>query len=161
MATLGYTLSTLAVTSLNSLGTDAWACSAEFDNSSNLYHDVMVGGVIDMGASMTNGETIDIFVVARHSATNTDVGGAIDTQMTIADAAQTEGTDFTEENVYYFATVTCDAAGDGQHWGPLSVSTVFGGIAPPQYFGLLFHNNSANSLSASGHSVDTIGLKYS
>ena len=57
----------VAVTAWESLGAGLWATSANVDNTTNLYMDMLVGGEIAATATtITAGESFDIYVAARY-----------------------------------------------------------------------------------------------
>ena len=71
----------IAVTAwTTTLLTQEWATSAIYDNTSNLYVDLLVGGVIAADTTtgtMAAGETFDIYVGALYDKdTTTTAGGA-------------------------------------------------------------------------------------
>ncbi|MGB0971939.1 MAG: hypothetical protein ACPGVG_13405 [Mycobacterium sp.] len=157
--TQSYSHASVAVTALNSLSGGAWASGAEIDNSSGTYQEILIGGVIAFGSSHVAGDVVRIYIRARHSATSTDTTGAISGD-DIADEAETEGTDFSTENLIPIGEVHCDAASDAQHWGPWSIAALFGGHMP-EYCGPIFHNVDASAaLAASGHSCDINRIQY-
>lgn len=156
-----YTVSTLAITAVTTtLAGGEWACSAEFDNSTNEYLNVLVGGTLVFGASHVEDDEIRIYPVMRHSATSTDVTAGIGTAFTISDAEKTEGTTFRQEQLGPpIAICTANAASSTVHWvGRGGIAQYFGEM--PQYFGLLFHNVDATAAMGSGSTLDTIAIEY-
>lgn len=153
---LVYVRSTLAVTSLNALVGGAFACSAEFDNSVNLYLDVKVGGTVVWGATLAAGDGVRIYIVAREGPAASDVTGGIGAGLTISDAVKS-GANFTIANIPLLDQVAFGSANDAQHWGPWSVGDLFGYV--PEYFGVFFENSATtNALAASGHALNTTAI---
>ena len=85
----------IAITLTGPLTTGAFRSSANFDNATSLYMDVLVGGMIgSAGTSWAAGESVDIYVMANYSDTTTDIGGARDGAYALGDGAQVADTDF-------------------------------------------------------------------
>jgi len=155
--------SALAVTEWDAtLAAGQFATSAIYDNTSTLYTDVLVGGVLELDATTpVAGDTMDIYIAGQYSETATDMGGGIDA---LFDAATEEVVDtaFVTANLVLFAVVsveaTTPATAQGYHWGPVSVASAFGGIMPKRFM-LVLHNNTAGTMAA-GPDVNTTGITY-
>jgi len=140
-----------------------YASSAMFDNTTNKYLDVLIGGLLELGATTpVAGDTLDIYVAGNYqTATATDVGGGIDA---LFDAATEEVADtaFNPLNLIFLGSVaveaTTPATAQGYHFGPLSIAQAFGGIMP-QKFMLVLHNNTAGTMAA-GSNVNAVGITY-
>lgn len=157
--------SAITVTAWDSLAADDWASSANYDNTSNLDDDVLVGGEIPASATtLAAGESFDIYVAARYDKdVTTSYGGGIGTQLTAGDSTLTEDTEFTPNNLKFLVSVTVeDTAPDTTQdyiWGPVSIAQAFGGVMP-QHFILLLHNNTGSALTTSCV-VNAVGITYS
>jgi hypothetical protein len=145
----------------NTLAADAWSNSANFDNSSTLYVDVLVGGFCGLDSTTAvAGETINIYAMANYSDTATDIGGARDAAYGF-DGLQVPDTDFIVANagpllavIGLHATETTDM---NYHWGPVSIAAAFGGTCPKD-FNILIHNNTSADIDAGD--INLIGITY-
>lgn len=154
----------LAVTAwTTTLLTQEWATSAIFDNSSSLFADVLLGGIVEgdtVTGVITAGESFDIYIVGQYSGTATDMGGGIDALLGAANE-EVKDVAFVKANLKLLVSVQVEATtpdvDQGYHWGPTSVEQVFGRM--PQFFMLLLHNNTGASLGA-GSDVNTVGITY-
>lgn len=164
MAVVTTTYATTAactVTNIESLTADAWASATQVDNTSNNYVDVLVGGVMVTSATPVAGDTINIYVAATYSDTDTDVGGAVDTTGAIGTATEvlTETTEFIKENLTLLAVVTADTTSAEQyHFGPISVASAFGGVMPRKWT-IIVHNNTTETMGT-GNTIDYTGITY-
>ncbi len=153
----------LAVTEWDAtLAAGEFATSAIFDNTTSLFMDVLVGGVLELDATTpVAGDTMDIYVVGQYSGTATDMTGAIDALLN-AETEEVEDTAFVKANLTLLASVsveaTIPATAQGYHWGPVGVAQFFGGLMP-QRFMLILHNNTAGTMAA-GPDVNTVGITY-
>ena len=89
MAVTNITYAADAAITISQWGTNLaageWATSAIFDNTSNVYMDVLVGGEIAASTgtgTLAAGETFDIYIGALYDKdTTTTAGGGIGTQL--------------------------------------------------------------------------------
>jgi len=153
----------IAVTAWESLAADSWATSANVDNTSNLYIDMLVGGEIAASATtIAAGESFDIYVAARYDKdVTTSYGGGIGTSLAAA-SAETEDTDFTPLNFVFLTSVSVEATAPDTTqdyiWGPVSIAQAFGGIMP-QHFILALHNNTGSAMTT-GNVINSVGITY-
>lgn len=156
--------SALAVTEWDAtLAGGEYATSAIYDNTSNLYMDVLVGGVLELDASTpVVGDTMDIYIVAQYDTdTATTMTGGIDA---LFDAATEEAADtaFVKANLILFESVNVEeltpATAQGYNWGPKGVAQFFGGVVPQKWM-LVLHNNTGGTMAA-GPVVNTVGITY-
>jgi len=146
-----------------SLAAGEFAMSTLVDNTSNLYVDALVGGVVE-GISTTGtiaaGETFDIYIIGTYSNTATDLTGAIDALL----AAGEEGEDvsFVKANLNLFKSIQVEATtpdvDQGYHFGPIGVAQFFGGIMPKKW-ALILHNNTGATLDT-GSNANYVGITY-
>lgn len=144
------------------LAAGEWATSAIFDNSSSLFVDVLIGGVIELSATTpVAGDTMDVYICAQYSDTATDMTGGIDALLGAA-VEEVEDVSFVKANLILMVSVsveaTTPATAQGYHWGSISVASFFGGIMPKRFM-LLLNNNTAGALAA-GSDVNTIGITH-
>jgi hypothetical protein len=144
----------------NTLATTAWSNTANYDNATNLYVDVLVGGFCGLDSTTpAAGDTIDIYVTANYSDTATDVGGARDTAYGL-DGLQVPDTDFIQANIILIKSLGLHgtpATDMDYHWGPIGIAQFFGGIMPKD-FQLLIHNNTGGDIDAGD--INLIGITY-
>lgn len=155
----------LAVTAwTTTLLTGEAATSAIFNNTSTLFMDVLVGGVIEadtVTGVMAAGETYDIYIAGQYSETATDMGGGIDALFGAA-GEEVEDTSWVKANLDILKTINLEITApdtqQGYHWGPIGVAQFFGGVMPKRFM-LLLVNNTGASLG-SGSDVNTTGITY-
>ena len=153
----------LAVTEWDTtLAAGEFATSAIFDNTTSLFMDVLLGGILELDATTpVAGDTMDIYIVGQYSATATDMTGAIDALLNAA-TEEVEDESFVKANLILLASVSVESAvpatAQGYHWGPIGVAQFFGGICP-QKFMLILHNNTAGTMAANPD-VNTVGITY-
>lgn len=147
---------TLAMTSFDSLTDGSWASSAAYDNTSNDYIAITVGGMIDTGTVTTDG-TIDIYLASSFDGTNYTSG------LDGADAGVTWGTTPSTShtngfnNLPLLVSIDVDAADDDQvyEWGPFEVSV---GAAVPTKFCIVIQNNVGDTIGAdAANKISVIG----
>ncbi len=152
----------LAVTEWDTtLATTQFATSAIFDNTTSLFMDVLVGGVLELDATTpVAGDTMDIYVLGQYSGTATDMTGAIDALLNAA-TEEAEDTAFVKANLILLVSISVEAdtpaTAQGYHWGPIGIAQYFGQM--PQRFMLLLHNNPAGTMAANPD-VNTVGVTY-
>lgn len=156
----------IAVTAWDtSLTTGLSATSAIFDNTSTNYVDLLVGGIIELGATTpVAGDSLDIYVGALYDKDVTSTpGGGIDSLMDPGTPAiETEDTDFVRANLILFKSIqielTTPATAQGYQFNPQGVAQFFGGVMPQKIYFLL-HNNTGATLVA-GSALNSVGITY-
>ena len=166
MATLAYTGPTvitigphatpLASSSSFTLG----RCSAEIDNTSNLYQDVTIQGLITVGTTPTVNTQILCYVWGSYVSTVTtalDVIVGTDADKTITSAGVAAG--FLK--LAGVGTVDSTTSNRGYYLGCQSVAQLFGGNMP-QFWGLFITHNTGVALNstAGNHVWKYTGIKY-
>jgi len=147
------------------LAAGQFATSAIFDNTSTLYMDLLVGGIIELDATTpVAGDTLDIYIGALYDKdVTTTPGGGIDSLMDPGTPAEeVEDTDFVKANLILFKSIaleaTTPATAQGYQFNPIAVAQFFGGIMPQKIYFLL-HNNTAGTL-ATGSALNSVGITY-
>ena len=147
------------------LATGQFATSAIFDNTSLLYVDALVGGIIELDATTPlAGETLDIYIGALYDKDVTSTpGGGIDSLMDPGTPAEeVEDQDFVLSNLILFKSIGLEAAvpatAQGYQFNPTAVAQFFGGIMPQKVFFML-HNNTSGTLAA-GSALNLVGITY-
>lgn len=141
------------------------ATSAIFDNTSTLYVDALVGGIIELDATTpVAGETLDIYVGALYDKDVTSTpGGGIDSLMDPGTPAEeVADTDFVLANLILFKSIaleaTTPATAQGYQFNPTAVAQFFGGNMPQKIYFLL-HNNTSGAIAA-GSALNLVGITY-
>jgi len=166
MATLAYTGPTtitigLATTPLASSATFvAGRCSAEIDNTSNLYQDVEVQGLVTVGTTPTVNTQIQVYVWGSYVSTATTALDTIvgtDADKTITSAGVAMG--FLK--LAGVGVVDSTTSNRGYYIGQFSVAQLFGGNMP-QFWGLFIAHNTGVALNstAGNHVWKYTGVKY-
>lgn len=152
----------LTVTNLASIATSAtWVAgwtSAYIDNSSNLYQDYLITGVIKVGTDTASTEVRIYLYAEMDDSTAPDVF-----------SSGTEGTEGTatirdtntRESAFVLAHVLTTSGTDDEVYPirPFSVASRFGGVCPRK-FALFVTHNTGNNLYASGHQLTYKGVYY-
>ncbi len=152
----------LAVTEWDAtLAAGQFATSAIFDNTTSLFMDVLLGGVLELDAvTPVAGDTMDIYIVGQYSGTAADMTGAIDALLNAA-TEEVEDTAFVKANLILLASISIESAvpatAQGYHWGPIGIAQFFGQM--PQRFMLILHNNTAGTMAANPD-VNTVGITF-
>ena len=127
------------------------ANSAIVDNTANLFMDLLVGGIIELGATTpVIGNSLDIYIGALYDKdTTTTPGGGIDSLMDPGTPAEEVAeTDFVRANLILFKSVnveaTTPATAQGYQFNPQGCAQFFGGVLPQKIYFLL-HNNTAGT----------------
>lgn len=152
---------TCAVASLASSATFvAGRGSTQVDNTTNVYVDAIVQGLVTVGTTPTANTSINIYVYGSNTSlatTNIDVLTGTDGNFTLTNTGILYGalklgasvTVFdTTSNIDYFVS-------------PFSVAQLFGGVMP-KYWGLFVAHNTGVALNATAgnHSFSFNGVKY-
>lgn len=147
------------------LAAGQFATSSIVDNTTNLYVDMLVGGLIELDATTpVAGDTLDIYIGALYDKdTLTTPGGGIDSLMDIGTPAEeAEDTDFVKANLILFKSVsveaTTPATAQSYAFNPQGCAAFFNGILPQKIYFLL-HNNTAGTL-ATGSALNSVGITY-
>ena len=160
----------IVATNWDSLASDGWATLPNFDNTSTLYVDVLVGGKIHFDTVtgiILSTDSFDIYVAARYDKdVTTSYSGGIDALFGANDTSLTLDTEFTNLNMKLLTVVKPEATTadieQSMNWGPYSIAGLFGGIMP-QHFMLVGHNNSNDAVlkaATSDHIVNLVGITY-
>lgn len=156
------TAASMTVTAINSLATSTTAgvTSDSINNTSTLATDYLVGGQFTMGTTPTAGRTFRVYAYSAFDTTPTwpDVFSS-GTEGT-AGAATVHDTEQLDSAFRLLWTAVVDASTGDVHAMPLtSIANAFGGSVPP-YFALFFLNDTAVTMSASGHSFYYVPILY-
>ena len=142
-----------------------FATSAIFDNTTTKYIDLLVGGLIELGATTPLlGETLDIYIGALYDKDVTSTpGGGIDSLMDPGTPAEElEDVDFVKANLILFKSVsleaTTPAVAQSYAFNPTACAQFFGGILPQKIYFLL-HNNTGGTL-VTGSALNSVGITY-
>jgi hypothetical protein len=149
-------------TTLNSLASSATrvagAQSAEFDNSVNLYDDVLLSGNVKMGTSPTASTQVDIWVFACK-----DGSTAYPDVITNAGAAAKT---LTSENVRnaggrLLKSILVDSTtGRVYDFSNESVAALFGGVLPAKFVVFITHNTGVALDASAGGAMNALGVQY-
>jgi len=142
-----------------------FATSAIFDNTTTKYIDLLVGGLIELGATTPLvGETLDIYIGALYDKDTTSTpGGGIDSLMDPGTPAEeAEDVDFVKANLILFKSVSVEATtpaiAQSYAFNPTACAQFFGGILPQKIYFLL-HNNTGGTL-VTGSALNSVGITY-
>lgn len=150
---LTITLASLATSSTFIAGRQSTAV----DNSSNLYLDYLLAGVVTVGTSPTSGTEIRVYVVAlRNDSTWPDGVGASDAAWSTTTAGKGSG------YLRLAAVMLVDATTSnvGYSFGPVSVAALFGGVVPDKWAVIVTHSTGQNLNSTAGNHVVSITPVY-
>lgn len=132
----------------------------QVDNgASNNYVDVLLGGKFSLGATVADGETVDIYIVGGYTDTVTDLGSAIGATGLIAATSEvlTADTEFNALNMRILETLDVITS-LVFHMNPKSVAALFGGRMPTVW-SVIIHNNTAAAFT-SGSTMSFKGITY-
>ena len=155
-ATVAITLASLATSATFVAGREATAPTA---NSTSLYDDVAVTGLITVGTTPTIGTNILVYAFGARDASPTwpDVMTGSDSNETITSVGV--GTGYLK----LIVTLSVDAttSNRGYPFGPISIAQFFGGNLPSNWSLFVVHNTGAN-LNATGgnHVIKFQGINY-
>jgi len=147
----GTTNQAITVT-LASLANTAFRESTAISNTTNLFLDVLVGGLITTGTSPTVSTNIVIYTYGSVDGGTLYSGNASGT-----DAAYTGPS----AQLKKLGVITVDATSDkGYEFGPFSIAQAFGGVVPADW-GLVFKNETGVALNATGgnHDINYQGVE--
>ena len=150
----------LTVTSWGSgLAAGQIGASLIVDNTSNLYDDVLVGGLLEIGTTTpTTGDTLEIYVYGSYdTGTSSALTGGIDGLFTGADEEEVDGTDLILAHIPIIATLEAES-NIGIHFGPIGIAQFFGGVVPPKW-GLMLHNNGSATM-ATASLAEYVGITF-
>lgn len=166
MATLSYSAATtitigLATTPLASSATFvAGRSSAEIDNTTNLYQDALVEGLVTVGTTPTINTQVLVYVWGSYVSTVTTALDTIvgtDADKTLTSAGVRDGF----MRLGGIGTVDATTSNRGYYIGPFSVAQLFGGDMPPFWGLFIVHNTGAALNSTAGNHVwKYTGVKY-
>lgn len=149
---LAYAASSALTISLASLASDtnilAGRESTAWDNSSNKYLDLLLGGKITTGTSPTVSRVIEVWAYAQVEDTPTypDV-------ITGSDSARTlTSRDIVYASLRLAASMSISATSNVAYWfGPVSFASLFGGVLPKKGGIWVVHNTAVNLNSTGGN----------
>lgn len=131
--------------------------SSEYDNTSNLYQDVLLGGKITTGTSPTDGKEIRVYVAALiNDSTYPDVFDGTDSNETITSAGIRDGAGLQA----IWVQQTNNTSDRTYPFGPTSVASLFNGILPKKFVVFVVHNTGVNLNSTAGNHVISVTGVY-
>lgn len=158
---LAYAASSALTITLASLATSStWLAGSEsdaVDNSSNLYLDYLLAGMITVGTSPTASTEIRVYVVAMlDDSTWPDVFDGTSSAETVTSAGVGSGF------LKLAAVMPVDATTSNRayYFGPVSVASLFGGSCPRKWVAFVTHNSAVNLHSTAGNHSLTITPVY-
>lgn len=159
---LAYAASGALTITLGSLATaSTWLAgrqSTAIDNTSNLYLDYHLSGVITVGTTPTINTEIRVYVASMLSdSVWPDTLGAADAAATIVSAGASAGF------LKLAAVLPVDSTTSNRpyYFGKVSVAQLFGGVCPPKFVVYVTHNTGVNLNSTGGNHVITAAGIYS
>ncbi len=134
--------------------------STQIDNTSNLYVDVLVQGLVTVGTTPTINTSINVYVWGSHTSLATtalDVLDGTDSAETITSAGVLAGM----MALAAVGIVDATTSDRGYYFKAFAVAQFFGGILP-QFWGLFIAHNTGVNLNATGgnHVWNYTGVKY-
>lgn len=145
-----YAASSALTITLASLATSStWLAGAEsdaIDNSTNLYLDYLLAGMVTVGTTPTASTEIRVYVVGMRDDTNwPDVFDGTGSAETVTSAGVGSGF------LKLAAVMAVDATTSDRayYFGPVSVAALFGGACPRKFVAFVTHNTGVN-LNATG-----------
>lgn len=153
-ANLSITLASLATSSTLVSGAE----SAVIDNTSNLYLDALLGGLVTVGTNPTAGTRIEVWCYAPRNDTPDypDVFDGTASAETVTSVA-IKAAALRQAAVMVVDATTSDR---GYYFGPVSVANLFGGVLPSRWGVFVTHNTGANlNSTASNHEISYTGIK--
>jgi len=148
---LAYAASSAVTITLASLATDtnllAGRESAQVDNTTNLYADYLLAGIITVGTTPTTAKEIRVYVVAlMEDATYPDVFDGTDSAETVSGVG-------TRDSICKLAAVipTIATSNLSYYFGPVSVASLFGGVMPKKFVVFVTHNTAVDLHATAGN----------
>lgn len=135
----------------------AGRASAAYDNTTNLYLDVLLAGKVTVGTTPTINTEIHIDVVALQDDTTwPDTFGGTDADVTVTSVGVSKG------YLRRAATLIVDATTSNRAYafGPISVAQLFGGTLPKKFQVFVTHNTGVNLNSTGGNQVLSVTPQY-
>lgn len=164
MATLSYSAATTITCSVASLATSstfvAGQESSQIDNTSNVFQDAHVQGVVTVGTTPTADTAILVYVWGSDTSLGTTARDVLDG----TDSAETLTSAGVRDSFLRLgASIVVDATTSDRAYpfGPFSVADLFGGNMP-KFWGLFVTHNTAVNLNstAGNHAFSYVGIKY-
>lgn len=157
---LAYASSVDLTLTLASLATDANLLvgreSTAVDNTTNLYRDYLLAGIITTGTSPTASKEIRVYVVGiLNDATWPDVFDGTDSGETVTTANIRDSACKVATVMYTSAT-----SNEANPFGPISVAMLFGGSLPKKFVVFVVHNTGVNLNSTGGNHVVSVTGVY-
>ena len=144
---------------LTSLGSATWRQSAEVDNSTNKYVEVLVGGQVQAGALSADG-TLEVYAYGTwDGASYTGGVGSTDQAITWGTTGATSVYGYLQLPLLRVASIASTDDNEIIHWGPTTVSPCFGGVMPTKW-GLVFRNNTNTALGTTASAITYQGIKF-
>ncbi len=149
----------LTVTSWGSgLLTDEIGSSAEEENGSLLYDDIIIGGILESPTTPAAGGTMDVYVTGRYDElVAAAYGGGLDGLITGVDEELVEGVGVQLAGMHLVRAATAITI-LGSRFGPMGIAQFFGGIPPENWLSLM-HNNTDSTMTA-GSVGSFVGLHW-
>lgn len=141
---------------LASLADGGYRQSAELDNTSDLFSDVLVGGKVTTGTSPTANKQIVVYAYGTVDGGTIHSGGASG-----SDAAYTAANN-EEKNLLLLGVVATHSGNDNTYeFGPFSIAAAFGGSVPAKW-GLVILNDTGAALNSTGsnHDINYQGILH-
>lgn len=155
-----YASSAASTITLASLASDtnllAGRESDAIDNTTNLYLDYLLAGIVTTGTSPTASKEIRVYVVGiANDSTWPDVFDG-------TDSAETVTTSGIRDSICKLAAVipTTSTSNVGYWFGPVSVAALFGGTLPKKFIVFVVHNTGVNLNATGGNHVISITGAY-
>ena len=149
-------------TAFNALPTSstriAGAQTAEVDNTSNLYDDILLSGSVKLGTSPTVSKQVDVWVFACKD------GSSVYPDVITGAGAGTKT--LTSENVrnaggQLLKSMLADAVtGRLLEFNNLSVAALFGGVLPQKFVVFIAHDTAVNLDASAGFVCNMLGVQW-
>lgn len=150
---LNYSAADVVTITLDNLANGNCREGNYIDNSVSLYIDVYVGGQITVANSgLSANGSIKVYAYASSDDGNTFTSDAtgIDGDITLSNVSK--------QNLELIGTIYTDSSANAVYtFGPWSVGEQYNGFMP-QFWGLIFENNTGNDLANTGHQVNFEGV---
>ena len=149
---------TFTLTNLHSLAASqahlaGWESNV-VDNTTNLYQDYLISGLVKTAAADNQAGTVEVHVVAMISDTVwPDVFDGTESAATVSSASRKAQICKIGANI----DVTADAS-TSYEFGPFTVASLFGGVCPPKF--VVFITGDAATTTAAQFAADTNIVTY-